>query len=134
MDTTSPIRSGAAVAWSRLELGVWFDYDSAALRPEALATLAELTRTLRAMDGSSVLEVVGHTDSTGSWYYNQDLSERRASSVRQTLLYSGIDRNQVTMRGAGEGDPAASNGTSWGRARNRRVEFRFYRPIAYVTR
>jgi outer membrane protein OmpA-like peptidoglycan-associated protein len=118
------------VAWSRLSFSIWFDFDSAALRPEALSTIATLARNISSMDGVTVLEVVGHTDSTGYWDYNQDLSVRRAESVRQALVLAGVPWERLAISGRGEDEPVAGNGSDWGRAQNRRVEFRFYKPLA----
>ncbi len=124
------IAAGADVAYSSLSFRVWFDFDSAALRPEALATIATLQEHLGTMGAGTILEVVGHTDSTGAAWYNDDLSVRRASSVERALILSGVDDGRVSIRGMGEYAPAYSNASEWGRARNRRVEFRFYRAVA----
>ena len=129
-DSRVAIADGAPVAWSRLDLGVWFDYDSASLRPEALATLAALATRLQSMNPGTVLEIVGHTDSDGSWGYNLGLSGRRAESVRTALLLSGSPASKLGTRAMGESDPVASNRTWSGRAQNRRVEFRFLQTVA----
>lgn len=129
-DRVAAIPSGTEVAWSQLSFRVWFDFDSAALRPEALETLVQLARHVESMGEGTVLEVVGHTDSTGSWYYNEDLSVQRARSVEQALMLAGIPAGSLAIRGLGEGSPSHSNYSEWGRARNRRVEFRFYKPVA----
>lgn len=68
------------------------------------------------------LNVDGHTDSVGSESLNQSLSERRAQSVAFYLADQGIDRARIRAIGYGESRPVASNGTSEGRAANRRVE------------
>ena len=66
--------------------------------------------------------VDGFTDSSGSFEYNQQLSERRAAQVAEYLTGSGIERLRVNARGYGERYPVADNGTAAGRAQNRRVE------------
>lgn len=68
------------------------------------------------------LNVDGYTDSTGSFEYNQRLSERRAQSVSNYLMQVGVDRLRIATRGFGERNPIASNDTVSGRAMNRRVE------------
>jgi len=68
------------------------------------------------------LNVDGFTDSTGSFEYNQQLSERRAARVADYLASSGVERLRINARGYGERYPIADNGTSAGRAQNRRVE------------
>src|SRR5438445_11633878 len=68
------------------------------------------------------LEVDGHTDSVGSDAYNQQLSEKRAASVRDYLAQQGIPISSVVVRGFGKTQPVASNATAAGRQQNRRVE------------
>ncbi len=68
------------------------------------------------------LEVEGHTDGIGGDEFNQRLSEKRAASVRDYLLDSGVSMNNVMARGFGKTQPVADNGTSEGRKLNRRVE------------
>ena len=69
-----------------------------------------------------LLDVVGHTDSTGAEAYNQQLSEARASSVARYLESQGVLPARIISRGAGELNPIASNDTAQGRSLNRRVE------------
>ncbi|WP_067866192.1 OmpA family protein [Neptuniibacter marinus] len=68
------------------------------------------------------MNVDGFTDSTGSFEYNQQLSERRAARVADYLASSGISRLRVNARGFGERYPVADNTTEIGRSQNRRVE------------
>lgn len=70
----------------------------------------------------TVVEVAGHTDSTGSDAYNLQLSQRRADAVASYLVSQGIKRERLITVGAGEAYPIASNDTEQGRAANRRVE------------
>jgi outer membrane protein OmpA-like peptidoglycan-associated protein len=70
----------------------------------------------------TVVEVAGHTDSTGAAEQNQQLSERRANSVAQYLESQGLATNRVVTVGAGETRPVADNATAEGRQANRRVE------------
>ena len=70
----------------------------------------------------TVIEVAGHTDSSGSDQYNQSLSERRAQSVAGYLGSHGVKQQRLITIGAGEAHPVASNDTEAGRAQNRRVE------------
>jgi len=70
------------------------------------------------------VEVAGHTSSTGSAAYNQDLSQRRAQSVADYLISKGLNADRITVKGYGPSDPVADNSTAEGRARNRRVELR----------
>ena len=70
----------------------------------------------------TVIDVVGHTDSTGEAAYNQGLSERRAASVGAYLDRHGVNARRILTRGLGEVAPIASNDTAAGRQQNRRVE------------
>jgi outer membrane protein OmpA-like peptidoglycan-associated protein len=70
----------------------------------------------------TIVEVAGHTDSTGTEQYNQRLSEQRANTVAQYLTARGIAADRIITIGAGESRPVASNDTAEGRALNRRVE------------
>jgi len=101
--------------------GVNFDFDRAEIRPDAAVILDEAASILNDNPGRSV-RVEGHTDSVGTDEYNQDLSERRANSVRDYLVGKGVDASRLTTAGSGESNPIASNDTSDGRALNRRVE------------
>ncbi len=101
--------------------GILFDFDSAQLRSEARANLADLAASLQEYAGTSVL-VVGHTDSRGTDSYNQALSERRAGAARAYLLSQGLSPDRVEALGMGEMEPVADNETDAGRQENRRVE------------
>ncbi|MGW9231667.1 OmpA family protein [Pseudorhizobium sp. NPDC055634] len=70
----------------------------------------------------TLIDVNGHTDSTGSLAHNQGLSERRAASVANYLASRGVDQRRVSTLGFGPSQPVASNATPEGRAQNRRVE------------
>lgn len=102
---------------------VTFDVDSATLSPTMQTTLADVATTLRE-NPRTIIEVHGHTDSTGSAEYNQELSERRARAVVDALRGRGIMSERLYWRGHGETAPVASNDTPAGRERNRRVELR----------
>lgn len=86
-------------------------------------TLNDVSNVLRQYD-QTLIEVEGHTDSTGSLQYNQQLSERRARSVAQFLINSGVSPMRVGTRGFGPSMPVAGNDTSHGRSLNRRVEIK----------
>ena len=107
--------------------GVHFDFDKATLRPEAKAILDEAAALL-AKHERVVVEVAGHTDSTGPEAYNQGLSERRATSVMNYFISQGVDGARLRAEGRGELEPRATNDTEAGRQLNRRVEL-FVKPI-----
>jgi len=99
----------------------FFDFDKAVLKPDGKAKLDDLVSKLHGMN-LEVIIAVGHTDSIGTDAYNQKLSVRRAESVKGYLVSKGIEANRVYTEGKGEKQPVASNKTSAGRAKNRRVE------------
>ena len=68
------------------------------------------------------IEVIGHTDDVGDKQKNQELSEERARSVRDSLIQAGVDPSKIMTVGAGASQPIASNQTDEGREQNRRVE------------
>ena len=105
-----------------LTLGdVLFEVDKAVLKPGAERQLDALARVLAENPEASV-EIEGHTDSTGSAAYNQQLSERRAAAVADYLATRGIESSRIESRGLGAGYPVASNATAEGRSQNRRVD------------
>jgi outer membrane protein OmpA-like peptidoglycan-associated protein len=104
--------------------GVHFDLDQATLKPEAQRVLRDEVVTLMKQESDLTVRVEGHTDSQGSETYNQGLSERRALSVKEFLVSSGIASSRIVADGYGETQPVASNDTAEGRARNRRVEIK----------
>jgi outer membrane protein OmpA-like peptidoglycan-associated protein len=104
-----------------LQEDVLFQTDSAALRPGAIDKLRPLAAYLRDNDGVRV-SIDGFTDSRGSDAHNQDLSERRAASVRAAFDQMGVTSARFRIRGHGEQDPVATNATAAGMRLNRRVE------------
>jgi len=100
---------------------ITFPVDSAQLRTGFVRSLNGLARNLQDYPNTAV-EIVGHTDSTGSASYNQQLSERRALSVRSVLINAGVPSRRLRAYGQGETNPVASNASAAGRQQNRRVE------------
>jgi outer membrane protein OmpA-like peptidoglycan-associated protein len=100
---------------------VLFDFDSANLKPGAREKVARVAGILKSHPDLKI-EVEGHTDSIGSDGYNLRLSERRAESVRTSMVQQGVNRDVVGTAGFGESKPVATNGTAAGRQQNRRVE------------
>jgi outer membrane protein OmpA-like peptidoglycan-associated protein len=104
-----------------LQEDVLFATDSDRLRPGAVDKLRALAGYLRDNPGVRVA-IDGFTDSRGSDAHNQDLSERRAASVRAAFDQMGVTRARFSVVGHGERDPVASNATAAGMRQNRRVE------------
>jgi len=104
-----------------------FDVGSAAIRPGTEARLQNLLQRVQEQGTLRSINIVGHTDSTGSAGLNRQLSLERAISVREFLIQQGVDRAMVSVAGAGADRPVASNQTTEGRAENRRVELHINR-------
>ena len=100
-----------------------FEFDSAKLTPDSTAFLNEAVQILKRHSDLKV-EIAGHTDSVGNDDYNMGLSKRRAQAVADYLIANGATAANIFVKGYGETDPVADNGTAEGRAANRRVELR----------
>ncbi len=100
---------------------VLFATGSAALRPDLSSDLRAVAANLISYPNSQI-QVIGHTDNVGDAALNQDLSQRRASSVATVLATNGVPPSRIAIMGRGEDAPIASNLTDAGRAQNRRVE------------
>jgi outer membrane protein OmpA-like peptidoglycan-associated protein len=100
---------------------ITFDTDSYSLKPRFHDTLDSVILVLNEYP-STLITVMGHTDSTGSEQYNQNLSQQRALSVANYLSNKGVAQQRLAASGYGEAFPIAPNDTEAGRAKNRRVE------------
>jgi len=102
---------------------ILFGFDSDKLNDNASQLLDKLIELMK--DNKRVqLEIAGHTDATGPEMYNLSLSDRRAKSVLAYFVKKGMKSSRFEVRGYGETKPIASNDTSDGRQKNRRVEFK----------
>jgi len=101
-----------------------FDIGSAEFKPEAMARLQQFARRLLERGTVKSINIVGHTDSTGTDALNRELSLARAIAVRDALVDSGVTDTVMLVSGVGAYQPNASNDTAEGRALNRRVEVR----------
>jgi len=100
---------------------VLFDTGKSDLRSEAREALAKLTGIVLNYP-SLRLAIEGYTDSTGTADFNQTLSEKRATAVRDYLISQGLDTGSLSAQGFGMNNPVADNKTAQGRQKNRRVE------------
>lgn len=103
---------------------VFFDFDKSELTPEAHRVLERAAQDVRVGRGVKI-QVVGHTDRAGSNRYNQRLSERRATVVRNELVNLGVNDGQITARGVGETEPRVPTADGVREAQNRRAEIIF---------
>lgn len=100
---------------------ITFALNSSDLNAQFFSALDGVSMVLKEYD-KTVIEVAGHTDSSGSDQYNLQLSQRRAQAVANYLSSHGVMTPRLITVGAGEAHPIASNDTEQGRAANRRVE------------
>ena len=104
-----------------------FASGSSDVKPSFSTALAKLGGVVKQYD-STMVHVIGHTDSQGSDSFNKQLSERRALAVAGALTAAGVDSSRVRAEGRGEAQPEASNTTAAGRSENRRVEI-YLKPV-----
>ena len=116
------IRSGADIVL-RMPAAITFPVGSYAIQPQFQSTLREVAQTLSS-DRQTYVDVLGHTDASGSEASNQALSLSRAQAVANYLKSRGVAAARVGVKGYGESAPIASNDTDEGRAENRRIEIR----------
>ncbi|HZH06940.1 MAG TPA: OmpA family protein [Lautropia sp.] len=107
----------------RLEIpsDISFAVNRADIRSDFRPILDRFSQTLVANPAATV-QIIGHTDSTGSDAINNPLSVNRAASTRDYLTAHGVQGSRIMIDGRGASDPVADNNTTAGRAQNRRVE------------
>jgi outer membrane protein OmpA-like peptidoglycan-associated protein len=103
--------------------GITFDTNSAVIKPAFQSTLNELATTLTQYD-KTMVDVYGHTDSSGADAINMPLSNNRAQSVASYLTSKGVNAARLGVKGLGSGYPIADNTTFEGKQANRRVEIK----------
>lgn len=122
LTTAENIKQGIEEKGSAVLYGIYFDFNSAEIKPESEPVLKELAKFLLENPDVEVY-IVGHTDNIGSLEQNMDLSKRRAEAVVNFLVEKyGINPARLKAFGVGPLAPVASNDTEEGRAKNRRVE------------
>lgn len=109
--------------------GVLFGTGKSALLPGAMSRLDQIATVLTKGEPKAIT-IEGHTDSVGSDATNQELSQRRADSVKQYLTSRGVPAERMTAVGLGKSRPVDDNSTAEGRANNRRVEMILARPTS----
>jgi OOP family OmpA-OmpF porin len=102
--------------------GIHFDVDKDTITKDSKGVLDRAVDVLKQFPQVTV-EVSGHTDSTGKYEHNMDLSRRRAAAVKRYLVENGIDESRITTSGYGPDKPIDTNETKEGRFNNRRIEF-----------
>ena len=102
---------------------VQFETGKADIKPESHGLLDEVAKVMKDNPQIEIVEVDGHTDSTGSADFNRKLSQQRAESVAKYITSKGIKAARLEAKGFGPDKPIADNETDAGREANRRVEF-----------
>ncbi len=105
---------------------IFFDVDKFELKEKSRTELQKISRFLTENPALRV-EISGHTDNVGAAAYNKQLSEKRAQSVYEYLVTSGIDSKRLITKGYGPERPVSTNETEDGRQANRRIEFKIIR-------
>jgi outer membrane protein OmpA-like peptidoglycan-associated protein len=121
------IRSGNVLLLRLPAVGT-FDVGKSDIRPQATSTITEIALTLKSFN-RSLVDVLGHTDSTGAAAANKALSERRAQAIARHLTSRGVSQARIATRGYGADHPIGDNTSEPGRALNRRVEIKIV-PLA----
>lgn len=109
---------------------IYYDFDKSNLRSESKTVLDTTLLAIMNENPQIIVEISSHTDSRGEDDYNMKLSQRRAESVVNYLIQSGIDKNRLVAQGYGETRPIAPNENEdgsdnpEGRQKNRRTEFK----------
>ena len=103
---------------------VFFDFDKSVIRDEHKVFLSALIKTVKGHSDLRV-KVTGHTDSDGSDYYNEGLSQARAKAIVDYFQRNGLNEDRLIFDFKGERNPIRSNDTSEGKQKNRRVDFEF---------
>ncbi len=118
--TSAPVPPPAQAPVATNDFTVYFDFDSWTLKAEQLKVLTDVINTART-GGQANINVVGHTDTSGSADYNQKLSVRRANVVVEALVDMGARRKAIHASGVGETDLAVATGDNVKEAKNRRT-------------
>lgn len=99
-----------------------FNFGEAEVRPDFMSSLRRFSEVLNRHPRTDIL-LIGHTDGIGDPATNQELSQRRADSVRVVIISNGVDGSRLNAWGLGAGMPLRNNRSDAQRSRNRRVEF-----------
>lgn len=118
--TVETVNDGEALKIT-FDSGILFATNSSTVSDASKSALRNFSNTLKE-NPDTYIKIVGHTDNTGRVDYNQTLSEKRAQSVYDYLMYQGVTNSRMTYEGKGIHDPIASNDSPEGRSLNRRVE------------
>ena len=105
-----------------------FPTNGAEIPAAGKALLQQAAAAFKQLPAGTVVEIGGHTDSTGDPAANVQLSQQRAEAVRAALIQAGVDPSMLVAKGYGSASPVAGNDTLEGRFRNRRIEYKVIKP------
>jgi OOP family OmpA-OmpF porin len=100
-----------------------FETGSATISAESRDLLAKAAAPMKQLRAGTVIEIGGHTDTSGNSAANMTLSQQRAEAVRTTLIDLGVPADMLSAKGYGDTQPVASNDTAEGRFQNRRISY-----------
>ncbi|MGZ8997192.1 MAG: OmpA family protein, partial [Rhodospirillales bacterium] len=100
-----------------------FETGSAAISAESRDLLAKAAGPIKQLPAGTIMEIGGHTDTSGNPAANLTLSQQRAEAVRNTLIDLGVTGDMLSAKGYGDTQPLASNDTPEGRFQNRRITY-----------
>ncbi|MEM9694117.1 MAG: OmpA family protein, partial [Myxococcota bacterium] len=123
--TPRPQRANVRIVGNQVRVNkkIFFELNSATIKPESDAILSEIADVLVRNAGLKKVEIQGHTDNSGSPQLNRKLSDDRARAVKTWLTQHGVEGGRLEAKGYGSAVPLAPNVTPANRARNRRVQF-----------
>ena len=127
------IQASSVAANRKLFENIYFDFNQAELRPEAIKTLDELV-SYSSKNPQIQIELNANTDGLGTDTYNRVLSEKRGHAAIDYLVSKGVDRSRIVMNPLGKERPLTSNDNEVGRQLNRRVEFYILGGVGYETK
>jgi len=105
---------------------VEFDFNKFSIKSEFVPGLVEIADVMKS-NPSLTVRIDGHTDNIGTEEYNMQLGNKRAMAARQYLIDQGVAADRISTDSFGYSRPAATNGTEWGRDKNRRDQFKWSR-------
>jgi outer membrane protein OmpA-like peptidoglycan-associated protein len=120
-DATVETVNGGEALKITFDSGILFSTNSSTVSEASKSALRNFSATLKE-NPDTYIKIIGHTDNTGRVDYNQTLSEKRAQSVYDYLMYQGVNNTRMSYEGKGIHAPVASNDNAEGRSLNRRVE------------
>jgi len=119
LNTEHQVSEVAEVVFGGISKTINFNFDSYRL---GKIDKNNINKAIKDIDSDLHIYIYGHTCNIGTSVYNLNLSSKRAVAVYDYMISEGVELSQITLTSYGEKKPIASNYTSEGRSKNRRVE------------